>query len=489
MRYYMQLLIIFVFLFIHLASAASAAPESPIRIDSRLEPLWDRCLIAETKGATLKLHCVNREEVVFKFDAPWEGSQSAYVTVLKDEKRFRMYYRGGGDLGREYSCVAFSDDGVKWTRPRLGLFDFNVSRDNNIIWTGKEKSYFESHNFTPFLDTNPDAPPAERWKAVTSSKVPDRGGERPKILMAFISADGIRWKRLQEEPIITEGAFDSQNTACWDAIQKQYVCYLRQTQKNKKSVARTTSKDFLHWSKPELLDFGDSVPEHLYTNGMQPYFRAPQIYIGLPMRFVHPKDRNKIGFPARETDGFSDAVFMTSRDGLHWDRTFMEAFIRPGLDPKNWGGAHGNQTPAWGVLQTSPSELSIYWSEHYDNYPAKEIQPQLRRGTLRPDGFASINAPYAGGEFTTKPLLFEGSRLKMNFSTSAVGGVRVEIQEADGKPIPGYELAAASEIWGDALERIVTWKGGFDLTRLAGRPVRLRFVMRDADIYAIQFGK
>jgi hypothetical protein len=192
---------------------------------------------------------------------------------------------------------------------------------------------------------------------------------------------------------------------------------------------------------------------------------------------------------------------MSSHDGLHWSRQFMEAFIRPGLDPLNWGSAHGNQTPAWHVRQTSPTELSIYWIEHYDPYnlwlpgglkqlPKDEKHPivsQFRRGTLRLDGFVSVNAPYAGGEIVTRLLKFQGKELVMNFSTSAVGSITVEIQDEAGKPIPGFSLADCQPIWGDEIERIVGWKGGHDLNKLSGRSVRLRFVMKDADLYAIRF--
>ncbi|HRR87465.1 MAG TPA: hypothetical protein P5316_20865, partial [Phycisphaerae bacterium] len=171
-----------------------------------------------------------------------------------------------------------------------------------------------------------------------------------------------------------------------------------------------------------------------------------------------------------------------------FDRLFMEAFIRPGLDPENWGGAHGNSTPAWGILQTGPAEMSIYWTEHYENYPENTGRiPQIRRGTMRLDGFVSVNAPYEGGEFVTKPLVFEGSKLVLNMSTSAVGSVKVGIEDADGQPIPGLGLNDAVEIWGDEIERIVNWKGGPDVSRLAGKPVRLRFVMKDADLYSIRF--
>jgi len=103
------------------------------------------------------------------------------------------------------------------------------------------------------------------------------------------------------------------------------------------------------------------------------------------------------------------------------------------------------------------------------------------------DGFVSVHADYSGGEFTTKPLIFEGKELVMNYSTSAVGSVRVEIQDQEGTLIPGFTLADCPEIYGDAIEEVVQWKGGSDVSALAGQVVRLRFVMKDADLYALRF--
>ena len=454
-------------------------------IGSRLELFVDDWLIESMSNTNLKMHEPMRKEVVFNFDAPWEGGFSAYVTIMKDQDRFTMYYRGGGELSHEYTCLAQSQDGVTWTRPSLGLFEFNGSKDNNIIWTGQKKAYWESHNFSPFKDTNPAASSSQRYKAVTLGRQPI-DGDTQKVLLAFVSPDGIRWKRLQDEPIITEGSFDSHNTAFWDSVQQHYVCYLRQSRDGKRSVCRSFSKDFVHWSQPEWLDFGDTPLEHLYTNGIVPYFRAGHIYLGLPMRFV--PDRTHVGGEGRRTDGLSDAVFMSSRDGVNWDRRFMEAFIRPGLDPANWGGAHGNNTPAWGIIPTSDTEISLYVSENYGNYPEGVNRvPRLRRYVLRLDGFVSVNAPYEGGQMLTKPFIFKGTRLLINYSTSAVGSVKVEIQDQAGAGIVGFGLADATEIYGDEIERAVSWQHGTDVSRLAGKPIRLRFVMKDADLYSMCF--
>ena len=98
-----------------------------------------------------------------------------------------------------------------------------------------------------------------------------------------------------------------------------------------------------------------------------------------------------------------------------------------------------------------------------------------------------MHATYSGGEFTTRPLVFAGRQLFLNYSTSAVGSLRVEVQDETGRSLSGYELSASSEIFGDEIERPVAWQNNTDISSLAGRPFRLRFVLRDADLYSIQF--
>lgn len=459
---------------------ARAAAEPPAEIGGRRELFVDGWLLASTRGAVRRLHAPQRQEVAFRFDAPWEGRQCGYVTVLRDGDRFRMYYRGGGDQTREVTCMAESAEGRQWTRPRLGLHEFQGSRGNNILLMPREKGYVESHNFTPFVDPNPAAPPDERYKAMALGKFFDpQLGDRRKMLFAFVSPDGIRWRRLGEEPVLREGSFDSQNVAFWDTARREYVSYSRGARDGVRSILRSTSPDFRRWSPQEWIDLGPGPAEHLYTNAIAPYFRAPHLYLGFPMRFV--PTRTRVGAEERTVDALSDAVLISSRDGRRWDRSFPEAFLRPGPDPRNWGNGHGNNTPAWGLLPSGDGELSLYWNEHYGGIP------QLRRGTVRVDGFASLAAPAAGGEAVTRPLVFRGRRLVLNYATSAVGSVHVELQNAEGRPLPGYSLADCSEIYGDETARPVAWKGGRDVGALAGKPMRLRLVLRDADLYSLQF--
>jgi hypothetical protein len=482
-------------LVVALAACRSSAMEtSPVDVGSRRELFVDRHVIERLEGAQLLLHHPQPANMVLKFDRPWEGPFCGYVTVIKDGAKYRMYYRGLPDLkddsDAECTCYAESADGARGTRPNLGLYEISGTRENNVVLYGQTPA---SHNFSPFLDANPKAVASEPFKAVCGSAVSG--------LMGYVSADGLHWRKVRAEPLLRAGAFDSQNVAFWSEQENCYVCYFRTWTETgpsgtqfagKRTISRATSPDFLTWTKPATMDFGPGAAEELYTNQTEPYFRAPQIYVSLPMRFhgnrsaftdaifagvatgVHP------AYMRSARTECTDGVFMTSRGGDHYDRTFREAFFRPGLDLKNW--VSRSVLSARGVVPTGPGEMSVYYGQHDGQKTA-----HLLRCTLRTDGFVSVNAPYSGGEMLTKPLVFAGNELELNYSTSAAGSIRIEIQDAAGKPISGFTLGECPEIIGDQIERVVTWKAGADVRKLAKQPIRLRFVMKDADLYSLRF--
>jgi hypothetical protein len=439
-------------------------------IGLRLELLVDDYLIDTMQGVALQLHSPVLRETVLTFDRPWEGPVSFAPNVRRDGDRFRMWYRAGGDADQRLA-YAESADGIAWERPNLGLVEYQGSRENNILLEGAH-----AQGVSVFIDGNPAAPADARYKAI---------GIGPKVdgratLRGFASPDGLRWRMVADPLMIAPDDerpwFDSQNLAFWNSHTGRYELYARGWVAPRiRWIRRSLSADFANWSELEFIDAGDTPYEHLYENSTTPYFRAPHILLAFPKRFV--PDRK---VRADWHDGLSDGVFMSSRDGLHWDRRFMEAFLRPGPDPDNW--TERNMYVGPGIVETGPAELSLYVVEHYRHPTAR-----IRRATIRTDGFVSANARYAGGELLTHPLIFDGSRLTINYATSAVGSVRVELQEADGRPIAGYALDDADEIYGDEIARDVTWRGSADLAALAGRPIRLRIALKDADLYAIQF--
>ncbi len=447
------------------AGSAGAADVDIADIGNRLELFVDHHRIESLKTVQLVLHHPVPAEIALKLNDPWDGKYCAYFTVFQDENLFRMYYRGWADLdhGEQVTCYAESTDGIRWTKPHLGLFEFKGSKQNNIIWTGPGDK--GTHNFAPFKDTRPGVPADQKYKALGG--IPSH---------AFVSPDGIHWQRLLDEPLLTEGAFDSQNLAFWDTNRLKYVAYFRIFTKDVRAVATATSDDFIHWSAPKPIELGDTPPEHFYTNATQLYFRAPHYYFSFPKRFM--PDRKRLS--EHNEMGISEGIFVSSRNGLHFDRTFMEAFIRPGRDRLNWGDR--SSMPVWGILQTAPDEMSIYYSQNC-RYPTHHI----RRGVLRLDGIASANAGYSGGELFTKPIRFTGTKLVLNYSTAASGSIRVEIQDLEGKPCAGFSLAEGKELYGDEIAEAYSWNWGFDVFSLAGKPVRLRFVMKDADLYSYRF--
>lgn len=428
-----------------------AADQAAVDVGSRRELFVDHFLIEKLDGARLKLHEPRLTPL-----AP-ETPSGHYATVIKEGDLYRRYDRGGitgysGDP-RETTRYWESRDGVRWTKPDLGLVEVDGSRDNNVILANTQ---WFAHNFSPFLDCRPETEEGQRFKALAG--VHKGGG-----LCAFVSGDGTSWRKLTEEPVIRSEAFafDSQNVSFWSESEGCYVCYFRtwKTPHGKlRTISRTTSEDFLNWSPAVAME--PNLPgEHLYTSGTHPYFRAPHIYIALVTRFL----------PGRGSS--TDIMFMTSRGKDKYDRMFLEAFIRPGLDPSKWGNR--SNYAALNVVATGPEEMSIYVRE--------------RRYVLRTDGFASVHAGHEAGELFTKPITFSGKGLEINYSTSAAGDVRVEIQDAAGTPIPGYALDDCPAVVGDEIRHVVDWKAGADVSSLSGKPVRLRFAIRDADLYSFRF--
>lgn len=440
-----------------------------VNIGSRRELFVDDLLIDRLENARLQLQKPERREVVLEMNAVAECPTSAYYNLFEDEGKIRLYYRGNAphDASPEQTVhIAESKDGVHFTRPALNQVSFQRSEANAIVFQG-----VAGHNFHVFRDDNPACKLTERYKAV--------GGEWAK-LYGFVSADGLQWRKLQDQPLAVSGDFDSLNVVFWDARLACYRMFSRCNHQNVRAIQSCSSEDFIHWTTPVPHEYGaDAEPEQYYTNATVPCPGAEHLLLSFPKRFLPartiPMDNAEYKYRG---EGVSDTVFMSSRDGVHWNR-FREAWVRPGTDQRNW--THRNNMVAWGMTQTSLDEWSMYISEHYG-----WVTNRLRRLAVRPWGFAGIHADFAGGTLLTHPLTFTGATLRLNAATSAAGSIRVEVQDAQGQPLPGFGLDDMVHWFGDALDAPMSWKNGGDLSRLAGQPVRLRFELKDADLFALR---
>lgn len=463
-----------------------------------------------TGDARLRLHHPVPQEIVLLTNEPWEGSYSNYNSIFKDGEIYRMYYRGAdrgprGEFNLSHPmvwCYAESKDGIHWTKPNLGLYEFNGSKENNIIFADKDYGNFQfkvTDNISVFKDHNPDVAPDALYKAIADRRIP------AWELLALKSPDGIHWTPLSETPILTDGTFDTQNTAFWDWDKKEYRIYWRIFVNDQRAIRTATSKDFIHWEHHANLQFEDTMYQQLYTNGIIPYYRAPQLYIGFPARYIDRgwsnsmralpqlEERLKRSYTQlRYGTALTESLFMTSTDGIKFKR-WNEAFLRPGIErPGTWN--YGQQYIGWSIVETrsaldgAPNELSLYANELL----WEKSSGALRRYTLRLDGFVSVEAPMTGGGFVTQPLRFNGNQLSINFSTSAYGSIRIEVQDINGKPFSGYALNDCQPIFGDAIDRPVLWNKRSDADRsnigvLKGKEIRLRFEIKDGDLYSFHF--
>jgi hypothetical protein len=434
-------------------------------IASRLEPMVDDYLIDQTAGPIeWVVQQPTPADVALVADKPWEGNTSAYFTVLSDADKVRVYYRGEHfdeqtkkAAHAEVTCYAESNDGIHFSKPELGLFEFAGSKANNIVWMGPG-----AHNFTPFRDANPQCAADARYKALAGVK----GG-----LLPLRSADGIHWQPMADEPVIVKGKFDSQNLAFWDPHLSKYREYHRDSRKVR-DIRTGTSDDFLHWTDPVWLDYPGAPSEHLYTNTVQSYPGTPHILVGFPTRFLPESEQ-------------TEPILMASRDGQQFKR-YATAVI-PRTAPEQRAGNRSNYM-AWGIVAqpSRPSEWSVYAKEAYYSGPAA----RLRRFVYRPDGLVALTSK-SGGEaapagVVTRPIIFSGERLVLNYRTAPEGSIKVELQDADGQPIAPFTLDAAT-LQGDHLAERVSWAGKSDVSKLAGQPIRMRFVLNRAELFSLRF--
>ena len=480
-----------------------------INIGSRREVCWDEFLMDQTEGVRVQMHRPEYRGVVLDCNAPWEGNVCGYFVLVNDRGLFRLYYRGmNHDVDQDAKtikslpatiCYAESRDGKAFQRVPIGKIPVYGTTDNNVILdTIRDNIYF-------FKDTNPDCAPEALYKGLSGG-----GGQ---TLWLYESADGINFEK--KRVLADDGAYDSLNVAFWDETTEQYFLFYRgvhgegtvdgkwtmeqaRARHNKvvRDVRVRTSKDFVNWSEPQMIIFDPERDDlELYTNQVQPYYRARHMFIGFPHRYVdrYEDSQNFAYLPDKEHrerliravgrvgTAMTDAVVMTSRDGLHFRRT-EEAFMTAGIEREgNW--YYGDGSFAYGMAETdgdrpgSPKEISMYMGVDYRFDSVK-----LCRYALRLDGFFSWRCDYQPGAVVTKPLTFDGDLLSINFATSALGYVRIRLLSEDGTPIDGFD---SGKLFGDSVDRPVDFAGS--LAALAGKLVRLEISMSDADLYSFKF--
>ncbi len=179
-----------------------------------------------------------------------------------------------------------------------------------------------------------------------------------------------------------------------------------------------------------------------------------------------------------------------SRDGFHWDRTNRETFMGATLEKNSWERAYIHSIG--GVCNAVGDKLHFYYTAFQGDESNLNPNSQWNGmyanastglATLRRDGFASMKAGVEEGTLLTRPLSFNGKHLFLNLDASQ-GALDVEVCREDGKSISGFTRRDCRTIQVDSTRQQVQWRGKDNLESLAGKPVRLKFIMTNSELYA-----
>ena len=400
-------------------------------------------------------------------------------------KKFRLWYQADwlGDI-----CYAESADGVKWEYPDLGI----VPGTNRIF----ERDSLDSWNVTPdYAAPNPYA----AWKLHISSP------GNPTDDRLWTSSDGIRFKELG-----LAGISGDRSTSYYDPFRGVWVFSLRDGRKGvgrsrRYFASRTFGGEGCRWrwpGKPKDKDQdafkGCPEPEIwlVATNGVRRSlysFNAvayESLMLGvMEILYNTPGDNGdceKVGLPKQTA-----LHFTFSRDGKTYEPR-KDADIAP----CGWGSGKwdtGYLSCIGGICVIKDERLWFYYSGlRGDGTRLARGRDWRRNGmyskgsigvaTLRRDGFAGMVAD-GKGELLTKPVVFSGKRLFVN-AECRFGSVTAELLDADGKPVPGFTRNDCAALAGkDATKAELVFAGG-DLSKLAGKPVSIRFLLHCGTLYS-----
>ena len=434
---------------------------------------------------------------VIRPDIPTDGvaiqTRDAPVWDEKEQVWKLWYIRFGDDgNGAGGSGYARSKDGVVWEKPTLGLVEVGGNRKNNLVTVEGAPEAFVQH-----VVLDPSAPADRRFKGMIGPN-----GRQP-----LVSADGFTFRRLPVEPIPSQ----DESHLNWDPVTRQWIFTVKHGGPFGRSVYLSLSSDFERWTPPVLIYHADWRDQELAAEYLQriagdarywrptinvpreynaeiynmAVFRYEGVYIGLPNYF---EASGRIPPPRGNQDGINSPKLAVSRDLRSWVRVGDRGHFIPisplGKDVLDTGQIMASSHPV-----RRGEELWFYYYgidvRHRPNRPRPidEYRGAIFLAKLRVDGFVSLRGGAEEGFLDTRPLVLEGSRLWVNAAVQ--GSLAVEITEPDGRTVlPGWDRGSVEPVTGDRTRAEIRWRGR-DLSELAGKRVRVRFHLRDADLYSL----
>ena len=486
---------------------APAAAPSPgiVDIGDRKQLFLDDLLIDQASRIS-KFPCRPQKSPnnpVIEPDRSWEqgryggihrGVEITGQTVLYDEEEniFKMWYNSWvWEDGRRPWCYAVSHDGFAWEKPDLGIYEYEGSTRNNIL-----ADWGDPHYFNVFKDPH-DPDPQRRYKAHGELEGPIAnvtGG-----VASACSPDGLHWIQHPGNPLVRHGTHfaDASTLLGWDPRRQKYVAYFRPghplaheidgigVHRHIRTIGYAESDDFELWTPTRIMlapDDQDRVDYQYmqFTTGIYDEF-----YVGFLM--MH-KTHEQVW----------DTYLLSSRDGFHWtwvDR--HEPFLGRGEIGRYDAGY---MTPSGPILHDGT--IWVYYGAFSGAHSANPTRlgsdvMTIALATLPQDRWVGLLAGPSQGLIVTRPLVFKGSKLRVDIDASVPQSrpgsamnfdeceVRAALTDPSGGVLAGFTADRSTRLLASGVHQ-VSWDGA-DLSRLAGEPVRLRLEMRNACLYSIQF--
>lgn len=488
-------------LFAGAAIAADMTPRGLHPIGTQRQLFFDDDIVETMVNTKRRLNAAVKvtEDPIIKRDRPWEGPDTRLDWCFFDDaiQKWRMRYSTGTyradgrnekgevivrgeEAGARLTCEAFSDDGIHWEKPELGLVEFNGSKANNIVPESMTMAYFAE-------DTH-DSDRSRRYKGFVRKGTPSTRG---MTMEYYYSADCYHWIRAADNPVVDTGdhvgRWGPTRFIGWDPIRKVYAFLMENNAHmrspfNRRSIGRSESPDLTHWSEAETIIVADDT-DYPDTD----FYACPAtFYEGWCIGFLW-------NFSTTNTTHHPQFIF--SRDGIHFNRSYKQPIITRGdngdFDCVSLYAAapeiHGDEVFCfyYGTNWRSPEQLIRL---------GDKATAGIGLAKLPLDGFVSLEGARVDPSYvTTRSFTFSGSGLYLNTQAALQQWgawpcqVRVELLDARHVPIEGYTLDDADVITTTGINQRVSWKGRSDLSGLAGKPVRLRIKFTNAKLYAFQF--
>ncbi|MCC6681100.1 MAG: hypothetical protein IT445_09385 [Phycisphaeraceae bacterium] len=472
----------------------SPKPVLPIAVTDARQLFIDDWVIDSVHSIKRTLHPMQKHPAnpVIVPDKPWEGAAVlGGGGTLRDENtgQFRIWYKAHHPvygpppkyetrIRRSFTCYAVSDNGLEWTKPKLGIVKYQGNKANNIVLAACESNVAVQEMFEP--------PPTARViramsyvHYVPSEADPQRryvSLVRMRGFTTFTSSDGIHWT---DRGKVFDQAYDATSIQ-YDPVRHMYYGSAKIWAHGRRARGYSESPDGINWSDTLYqldIDQRDHPADQMYQLNSWYY---ETLHLGL-LKMYHHEPEHRL-----------DLQLVSARDPRHWDRRYREPVLACGDRASNeWDWA--NQS----LVSSSPvrvgNELWFYYSgrtrDHIQRDHLGQLMPPIGQpwgaigiARLRLDGFVSADAGSSGGMMETKELSLTRPTLCLN-ADAARGEVRVELIDLHGRPIPGYTARDAVPLTRDSVSQKIHFRTRRHLPE-PGTPVKIRFYLKNASLYS-----